>query len=246
MNYQPKIEKIYSRKRLTIIKLNKLSHKKYKNRERYKKALPIFMVLCISLLTFFLIFKTINPIFEKLCEETATSIATSITNEETTKVMNKYNYENFFTIVKDKDDNVQMVTANVLEINKITSDIALNIQKSMEKNENKKIYIQSGALTCIRYFSGVGPKIGLNIVSTGNIETNVKSEFLEKGVNQTIHRVYLNVKTHTSILTSFEIIEKTIENQIIIMENIIIGKIPSSYYNLNGKNTESETLRLID
>ena len=47
-------------------------------------------------------------------------------------------------------------------------------------------------------------------------------------------------------LTSFKTIQKTIENQVLIAENIIIGDIPSTYYNFEGTNSEQEALRLIE
>ena len=62
----------------------------------------------------------------------------------------------------------------------------------------------------------------------------MKSEFIEKGVNQTLHRLYLEIQCEISILTPFNTINEKINNQFIIAENIIVGNIPSSYYNLNG------------
>ena len=231
MQYQSKnISKIYSRKRFNLKPLNNTPKSK-RNKYKMKRTFPIIWMVIIAIVTCFSIWNGINPIFEKLCEEKAKSVATKITNEETAKVMSKFNYETFFTVEKDEKGNIQMITANVLEINNVISEIVLNIQTSLEDNEKNKIYISSGALTSIRYLSGFGPKIGMNIASSGNVETNVRSEFVSQGVNQTIHRVYLDIKTNVSILTSFEIIEKDIENQVLILENVIMGEIPSTYYN---------------
>lgn len=62
----------------------------------------------------------------------------------------------------------------------------------------------------------------------------MKSEFFAKGINQTLHRVYLTVDCEVSILTPFDSITKKISNQILIAENVIIGRIPETYYNLEG------------
>ena len=146
------------------------SPKGHKSRVRLKKTMPVFIMLLIAIITCFSIWKYINPIFETLCEDSAKSVATLITNEETTNIMKKYNYETFFSIEKDKNDNIQMINANVLKINQVTSDIALSIQKELDKNEKNKIYIYSGAITGIRFLSGAGPKILLKIASVGNID----------------------------------------------------------------------------
>lgn len=246
MQNQPKnISKIYSRKRLNLSFLNNTPKAK-KSRRKLKATVPIIWVIMIAIITCYTIWNSINPIFETLCEDKAKSVATIITNEETTKVMDKYNYETFFTIQKDEQGNVQMINANVLQINKVTSDIALNIQNSLEKKQGDTIYISSGALTGVRFLAGIGPRIKMHISLSGNVETNVRSEFIAQGVNQTIHRVYLDIKTNMNILTSYNTTEKSIENQILILENVIIGKIPSTYYNFEGANTEEEALRLIE
>ena len=114
--------KIYSRARLRIGKRN----------NRYKKKLKIkltvFIIIFFVFSIFFIIWKSLNPVFDALCDDEAKTIATKITNEETNKVMNKYNYESFFTIDKDEKGSIQIINANVLKINQVISDIALNIQ----------------------------------------------------------------------------------------------------------------------
>ena len=229
MQYQPKNSyKIYSRPRLILGRFKK-SHKSFKIRKKIKMTTQIFTVFFIAIMTCFSIWNFINPIFENLCEDKAKSVATIITNEETTNVIKKYNYDTFFTIEKDKKGNIKMINANVLNINKVTSDVAICIQKRLDEEQKNNIYIYSGALTGIKLLSGFGPKINLNISSSGYVDTDLKSEFTSQGVNQTMHKVYLNIKTNVSILTSLKTIQRTIENQVLIAENIIIGEIPSTY-----------------
>ncbi len=246
MQYQPKNSyKIYSRPRLNIAFL-KNSPKSHRSRIRIKKIMPIALVVFIAILTCFSVWNFINPIFESLCEDKAKSVATIITNEETTNIMKKYNYDTFFTIEKDDNGNVQMINANVLKINEVTSDIAVNIQNRLDEKQKNSVYLAIGAITGISYLSGFGPRIRLSICSSGSVDTDLKSEFISQGVNQTMHRVYLDIKTNVIILTSFKTIQKTIENQVLIAENVIVGNIPSTYYNFEGTNGENEALRLIE
>lgn len=221
-----KIYKIYSRKRLNLgFKKNNVKRKR------------LSFLLCIIIIAFAVcntIWRSITPIFEAMAKDEAKGIATVITNEETTKIMNKYNYDTFFTTEKDDNGNIKMISANVLKINQITSDIAVNIQRSFKKENETKLEIPMGSLTGIRIISGLGPRIVAKLLFVGNVETNVRSDFLSQGVNQTIHRVYLDVSSTVEILTPFSSIKESINNQILILENVIVGQIPSSYYNFNG------------
>ena len=89
-------------------------------------------------------------------------------------------------------------------------------------------------MTGIRFLSGMGPSIPMKLSTTGTVETNVRSEFESKGINQTIHRLYLDVECRVSILTPYNTIEDSITNQVVLIENVIVGLIPSTYYNLEG------------
>ena len=72
----------------------------------------------------------------------------------------------------------------------------------------------------------------------GNVETNLRSEFSSAGINQTLHRIYLEIKCNVTILTPFETIEEQIVNQVLLIEGVIIGEIPDTYYNLEGLTDE--------
>jgi sporulation protein YunB len=139
-----------------------------------------------------------------------------------------------------------MISANVLKINQITSDIALEIQNSLRSSGNNKINIALGSITGINILAGIGPKIPVRISTAGNVETNLKSEFISKGINQTLHRVYLEVDSNVSILTPTSSIEESISNQVLILENVIVGEIPNNYYNFEGINSDSEVLEVVE
>ncbi|OKZ77833.1 MAG: hypothetical protein BHW01_03095 [Clostridium sp. 27_14] len=49
-----------------------------------------------------------------------------------------------------------------------------------------------------------------------------------------MHRVYLQIKCEIKILTPFNIITQSIDNQVLLLENVIVGHVPNTYYNLDG------------
>ncbi len=145
-----------------------------------------------------------------------------------------------------KNGNIQMISANVLKVNQITSDIALDIQNALRDSNNSTIYIALGSITGINILAGMGPKIAVNISTVGNVETTLKSEFISQGVNQTLHRVYMEIQANVSILTPTSTMEETIDNQVLILENVIVGEIPDAYYNFEGITTESQVLEVVE
>lgn len=96
-----------------------------------------------------------------------------------------------------------------------------------------------GSFTGVRILSGVGPDIRLKFINTGNIETKVRSEFESAGINQTIHRIYLDVSCNVSLLTPYNVVEEKVTNEIVLAENVIVGLVPTTYYNLEGMNSDN-------
>ncbi len=94
--------------------------------------------------------------------------------------------------------------------------------------------------------AGRGPGIKIRISSIGDVETDLRSEFTAQGINQTLHRVYLQVKCNVNILTPFDNIAREITNQVLLIENVIVGNIPNTYYNLEGINGNSDVLEVIE
>lgn len=103
-----------------------------------------------------------------------------------------------------------------------------------------------GTFTGFKLLAGRGPGVKIRISSIGNVETDLRSEFQAQGINQTLHRVYLQVKCEVSILTPFDNITKDITNQVLLVENVIVGRIPNTYYNLEGINSNSDALEIIE
>ena len=47
------------------------------------------------------------------------------------------------------------------------------------------------------------------------------------------------------LLTPYNIIEETITNEVVLAENVIVGLVPSTYYNLEGM-TEDKMVDIIE
>lgn len=233
------MDKIYSRKRIHI---PNIVYGKFNNnfeKDKKLKFVKIMTILIIAILVANVIIKAMNPIIDTLCRDKARSIATIISNEKATKVMANYEYEDIMTINRDSNNNITMIKANVITINKIISDVALEIQKALNEKRDEELYVRLGSFTGTKFLSGSGPKIPMKITTVGNVITDFKSEFSSAGINQTLHRVYLQVDCTALIVTPYESIEETISNQVILIENIIVGTVPSTYYNLEGINKDN-------
>lgn len=222
------MDTIYSRKR---IKINKLYNK------NAKKLFSIFVVVLIMVSTFYTIFSSLNPIFEELCITKARQTGTYIMNEAAHKILNNFDYSQILTIEKFENNNI--LKTDVVTINKIASDIVLEAEEKFSNLEKETIKIPIGALTGNKYLSGMGPNINIKVIPTGSISTEIKNEFEAKGINQTIYRIYLELKCSANIVTNYKTIEDELTSQVLLVETVVVGDVPESYYNLEGLNKEN-------
>ena len=236
--------KIYSRPRIRLPKIF-FSNGGEKSLKRKQKIAKIFIIMVIAFSTVKIVLDAISPIFNALCEDKAKSIATIISNNEATNVMKDHTYDELFTIEKDNDGNITMIKSNVIPINEIISDVAVKIQNLINERGKENIKISIGSFTGSKLLSGRGPGIPIKISSIGNVETDLRSEFSAQGINQTLHRVYLQVDCEVSILTPYNTISEKVSNQVLLIENVIVGKIPNTYYNLDGIDS-SNVLDIIE
>jgi len=226
---------IYSRPK---IKLSKFFIINNKRNIKHKKLFKIFFILFVFIFIFGVVVKAVTPVFNKLCSDRAKSIATMITNDETTKAIIDYKYSDFIVIHKDDIGNILMIESNMKNINIVISDVAYRIQNSINNTKDEDITISLGSFTGVSILSGRGIKVPIRISTIGNVKTNVRSEFVSKGINQTLHRLYLDIESEISVLTPFNTINESIKNQLILAENIIVGEIPETYYNLEGMTSD--------
>lgn len=234
---------IFSRRRIKLPKIKFTKKNNFRNnKEKIFKSRKFIKIICITIVAIFVawnIVKQIEPILEKECLIRAKSIATEISNKQASLVMSKYKYEDLCNIVKDDEQNIKMIKSNVNLVNEIISDVAVKIQEELNKLETDDIYIRLGSFTGSKFLAGRGPKVNFKISSIGNVETDLKSEFIAAGINQTMHKIYLQVDCNVVIVTPFNHVEENITNQILIAEAVILGNVPSSYYNFDGITQEN-------
>ena len=233
---------IYSRPRIKLPKFFIVNNRKtFKNKKIPRVLFIISTVLFISCVAI----KAVTPVFNRSCSDKAKAMATIITNEETTNAIKDYKYSDFVIIHKDNEGNIIMLESNMKNINYVISDVANKIQTSINNTKEEDVTISLGSFTGISILAGRGYKVPIRISTIGNVKTNVKSEFISQGINQTLHRLYLEIECEISILTPFNTINESIVNQLILAENVIVGNIPSTYYNLEGIS-QGEIMEVIE
>ena len=230
------MDKIYSRKRIKIF---------YSDKKTIKKKITFSLIIIIAVITIMYSVKSIDPIFENLCKEKAMQISTDILNTESTKVVHRYEYKDLVSIIKNETEGTSILKTDVRALNDIASDIAIEVNNRLIALEQEQIEIPIGAISGNKYLAGFGPGINMSIIPVGAVTTEIKTEFKAQGINQTVYRIYLEVICNVDIVTSYKTIETEIVNQVLLVETVIVGGVPETYYNLEGLQ-DGDAMEFID
>lgn len=147
-----------------------------------------------------------------------------------------FNYDEIIRAEKDNLGNITMLKADTLKMNRIASEVAVKSQTQLKKLGTQGIKVPIGYITKNNILAKYGPKVSVNMDPIGYIETKYESIFESAGINQTRHKIYVQVFARLKVVLPMRNDEIEVKAEIPIAETIIVGKIPDTSINmdLNG------------
>ena len=80
----------------------------------------------------------------------------------------------------------------------------------------------------------MGPQLVVKIIPVGVVTTDYKTEFLSTGINQTRHRIYIEIKSEMTVVAPFTNETVEVVTNVNVAETVLIGNVPETFYNLEG------------
>ena len=168
---------------------------------------------------------------KKYVKKQSKSISGEIVADTVNDVLEKYDYTyDDLAVINYADSGaVRSISENSIKVNKIKSEVVKRIQNKLDKEEIYTFSIPMGSFTNITLINIVGPDLDINFRLTGSVNCKFKSTFESAGVNQTLHKITLEVTTDIiSVSTDFRESYKY-KTDYEIAQTVIVGSIPSAY-----------------
>ena len=138
-------------------------------------------------------------------------------------------YKDFVTIERGDAGRITALTTDVASMNYLRGTIITAVYETLDEVDITNIEIPLGNLLNSQAFWGKGPNVCAQSMAIGNLSAEFESEFTEAGINQTSHRIYLQMEIPLSILMAGQTVETILETQLCVAETIIVGEVPDSY-----------------
>lgn len=194
-----------------------------------------YIIVILAIWLFFeLITYLAEPTIMELCKIRAESLGISISNKAVQEVMNDVGYLDLIILDRDETGKILALRANVIEMNRIATEISIKIQEMNNELEESYVRIPLGNFTVNALLAGRGPALEVKLIPTGTVNIEFKTEFISTGINQTRHRVYLEIKSRMGIVAPFTSEKVEVVNHVNVAETVLIGEVPETFYNLEG------------
>ncbi len=211
----------------------------------------VAILLILALIGFVILDYRLKPTLLRIANTRANMIATSVINRAIhEKVARSLKYEDLYFVRQDNQGRVVMMQPNTGEINRIAAEATIQISEALKNISEERIRIPLGQALGSHLLASMGPWISVRILPAGTINVNVTDQFIHSGINQTRHKIYLDVTVGIRIVVPLVSERVAVNVKMPVSEGIILGDVPEVYFSLNdlfskalGGSTESYNLQ---
>ena len=142
-------------------------------------------------------------------------------------------YSDMVILQNASSEEITTVSMDTVRLNDLRTAVMEEIISQVEALDSGSLGIPLGILTGVDLFSAWGPEFPVRVLSVASAEGTYRNEFTSAGINQTLHRVLLEVTVTAKLLLPGGIAETEISAPVCVAETVIIGQVPQTYLNWN-------------
>ena len=197
---------------------------------RTLKLYILFFMFCIIFYGVFnFVEYQLTPNIIAIAETQARIIATEAINKAVKdKIAKNVQYKDLISIHKDASGQITLIQINTVEINRLESETALEVIKVLREVTMDGITLPIGSATGSKILSNYGPVIRISLLPAGTADVNTVEAFEEAGINQTRHRIVLEIIANIQIIQPLLSSNITVKTHVPLVETIIIGNVPQA------------------
>ena len=196
-----------------------------------RRLFKFFIVLMLAVfISVVVMVKLVNPIIKETGESKISETTNYAVNLAVLSVMQgTISYDDLIHLVTDATGKITLLQANSIQINSISRKVIDETYHYIMERIGANLKIPLGAFSGIPLFSGVGPDVIIPTMPYGSVNCEFLSKFITAGINQTLHKIYLSVKTSITMVLPFNSIHVDDTTEVLVSESLIIGEIPETY-----------------
>lgn len=196
----------------------------------------LLLLAFIILVTLALLRSRVYPVLRSLAETQVKNTASDLINDAIAEQIATGNiqYDRIVYFEKDLNGRITALKTNIGEINRLKTDVLNIINDEILSTDESSLGVALGSLFLPEFLSGKGPKLPVRILVIRNSEADFYSDFSEAGINQTLHKLNMEVFLDVTVLVLGTTTEFTISSHMVVAETVIVGDVPETYLKTGG------------
>lgn len=141
-------------------------------------------------------------------------------------------YADFVTIQRDEGGAITALTTDMARMNLLRSELTAAVLEALEGVDVSDVQVPLGSLFDLEPLWAKGPALKAKAMTVGTVRAEFDSQFTSAGVNQTLHRIWLEVDVPMTLLLPGGEVEASLHTRLCVAETVIVGKVPDTYLQL--------------
>ena len=166
------------------------------------KTFGIILLLCFGVLIagFFSLRSKYRLVIGDLAQTSVKNATSDLANDSVAQQIENGNiqYDRIVYFEKDINGRITALKTNIGEVNRLKTDILNIINGRILALDAADIGIPIGSLFLPEFFSGKGPAIPVHILAIRNSDATFSSNFIQAGINQTLHQLVMEIRCGNS------------------------------------------------
>ena len=143
-------------------------------------------------------------------------------------------YSDFVTIQRDERGAITALTTNMAQMNLLRAELTTAILEALEGVDISEIQVPLGSLFGLEPLWAKGPSLKARAMTVGTVQAEFDSQLASAGVNQTLHRISIEVSIPMTLMLPGGEVETSLHTRLCIAETVIVGQVPDTYLQLDG------------
>ena len=200
---------------------------------RKRKALAgLLLVLLAAVGALWYVNASLRPVLEGLASARVERAAARAMNEAILEVLGSASTGELLSAQASNEGHVSLLTADAGKLNLLAADCAAAAQRRIQDLGEQGVSVPLGTLSGVPLLAGLGPRLSFRFTPVGMVQSSFHSEFRSAGINQTLHRITLQLTGTVRVVLPGRSYSVTVLTQAPVAENVIVGDVPEAYTNV--------------
>ena len=175
---------------------------------------------------------SIRPVLEGLASARVESASARAMNEAILEVLSTDAAGELLSAQASQEGHISLLTADAGKLNLLAADCAAAAQRRIQDLGEQGVSVPLGTLSGVPLLAGLGPRLSFRFTPVGMVQSSFHSEFRSAGINQTLHRITLQLTGTVRVALPGRSYSVTVLTQAPVAENVIVGDVPEAYTNV--------------